>query len=137
LLIRVEVRVGAVATDLTVILADRPGELARLGETTGDAGINLLGMCALTGEGKGFIHILVDDADASAVRGALEEAGMGVADEREALVIDIRDRPGTLGEVARTLADASVNIELAYTTFGGVRLVVVTDDLASARAALA
>ena len=62
---------------------------------------------------------------------------MGVADEREALVIDIRDRPGTLGEVARTLADASVNIELAYTTFGGVRLVVVTDDLASARAALA
>ena len=128
---------GAVATDLTVILADRPGELARLGETTGDAGINLLGMCALTGEGKGFIHILVDDADASAVRDALEEAGMGVADEREALVIDIRDRPGTLGEVARTLADASVNIELAYTTFGGVRLVVVTDDLASARAALA
>jgi hypothetical protein len=29
-----------------------------------------------------------------------------------------------------------VNIELAYTTFGGVRLVVVTDDLESARAAL-
>ena len=125
------------ATDLTVILEDRPGELALLGETTGEAGINLLGVCALTGEGKGFVHVLVDDDQAAGARAALEAAGMGVADAREALVIDIRDRPGTLGEVARTLADASVNIELAYTTFGGARVVIVTDDLASARAALA
>ncbi|MCD6016566.1 MAG: hypothetical protein K0R88_2650 [Solirubrobacterales bacterium] len=125
------------ATDLTVILADRPGELARLGEATGEAGINIQGLCALTGEGKGFIHLLVDDADAGPARAALEAAEMGVADAREALVVDIQDRPGTLGEVAGTLGEAGVNIELAYTTFGGVRLVVVTDDLRSARAALA
>ena len=122
--------------DLTVILADRPGELAHLGETTGEAGVNILGMCALTGEGKGYIHILVDDEKAEAARAALEAEGMGIADSREALVIDIEDRPGTLGDTARTLADASVNIELAYTTFGNTRLVVVTDDLDSARAAL-
>jgi hypothetical protein len=127
----------AVATDLTVILEDRPGELAKLGETTGEGGINILGMCALTGEGKGYIHILVDDDKAVAAREALEANGMGVADRREALVIDIEDRPGTLGDTARTLADANVNIELAYTTFGNTRLVVVTDDLDSARAALA
>jgi hypothetical protein len=124
------------ATDLTVILADRPGELAHLGETTGEAGVNILGMCALTGEGKGYIHLLVDDEKAEAARAALEAEGMGIADSREALVIDIEDRPGTLGDTARTLADANVNIELAYTTFGNTRLVVVTDDLESARAAL-
>jgi hypothetical protein len=124
-----------VAIDLTVILEDRPGELAKLGETTGEAGINILGMCALTGEGN--IHILVDDDEAGAARDALESNGMGVADRRDALVIDIEDRPGTLGDTARTLADANVNIELAYTTFGNTRLVVVTDDLESARAALA
>jgi hypothetical protein len=123
-------------TDLTIVLQDRPGELARLGEATGEAGINVLGMCAMTGEGQGVIHILVDDAKAGAAHEALEAAGMGVASEREALVIDIQDRPGTLGDIARTLADASVNIELAYSTFGGVKLVVVTDDLESARAAL-
>jgi hypothetical protein len=123
--------------DLTVVLQDRPGELARLGETTGAAGVNLLGMCAFTGEGRGIIHILVDDANASDAHRALEDAGMGVADEREVLLVDIEDRPGTLGELARTLGEASVNIELAYTTFGGVRLVVATDDLDSARAALA
>jgi hypothetical protein len=121
--------------DLTVILQDRPGELSRLGQTTGEAGVNIQGMCAFTGEGRGIIHILVDDATAAAARQALEEAGMGVADEREVFVVDIEDRPGTLGELARSLAEASVNIELAYTTFG-VKLVIATDDMDSARAAL-
>jgi hypothetical protein len=124
-------------TDLTVILADRPGELARLGETLGAAGINILGMCAMTGEGRGFVHVLVADERAETAERALESGAMGVAARREALVIDVEDRPGTLGEAARALAEANVNIELAYTTFGCVRLVVVTDDLESARAALA
>jgi hypothetical protein len=123
-----------VATDLTVILEDRPGELARLGAATGEAGVNIEGMCALTGEGRGYVHLLVEDGPAA--RAALDDAGMGVADEREVLVVDLEDRPGTLGEVARRLAEASVNIELVYTTFGGVRIVIATDDLDSARAAL-
>ena len=124
------------AKDLTVVLQDRPGELARLGQATGEAGVNILGMCAFTGEGRGIIHILVDDAKATAASQALEEAGMGVADEREVLVIDVEDRPGTLGELARSLGEASVNIELAYTTFGGVKFVIASDDIDSARAAL-
>jgi hypothetical protein len=124
------------ATDVTVILEDRPGELARLGEVMGEAGVNIEGMCALTGQGRGYIHLLVADEKASAARAALEDAGMGVADTREVLVVDIADRPGTLGEVARRFADANVNVELAYTTFGGVKLVVATDDLEAARAAL-
>jgi hypothetical protein len=122
------------AKDLTVILEDKPGQLAALGEATGSAGVNIEGMCATTGEGRGVIHVLVEDA--AAAREALEAAGMRVADEREVLVVDVADRPGTLGEVARNLAEASVNIELAYTTFGGVRVVIATEDLESARAAL-
>ena len=123
--------------DLTIVLQDRPGELARLGQATGSAGVNIQGMCAFTGEGRGIIHILLDDAAAPVARRMLEAAGMGVADEREVLVIDIEDRPGTLGELARTLGEANVNIELAYTTFGGIKIVIATDDLESARAALA
>jgi hypothetical protein len=124
------------AKDFTVVLQDRPGELARLGEATGQAGVNIQGMCAFTGEGHGVIHLLFDDGAAPAARRALEDAGMGVADEREVLVIDVADRPGTLGGLARALGEANVNIELAYTTFGGVKLVIATDDLDSARAAL-
>ena len=124
------------ARDLTVVLQDRPGELARLGQATGQAGLNIQGMCAITGEGKGVIHLLFDDNDATTAQNTLEEAGMGVADDREVLVIDVTDQPGTLGGMARALGEANVNIELAYTTFGGIKLVIATDDLDSARAAL-
>jgi hypothetical protein len=52
------------------------------------------------------------------------------------LVVEVEDRPGAIGELSRLLADANVNVDLAYTTFGGVKIVIATDDLASARAAL-
>jgi hypothetical protein len=124
------------ATDLTIILRDRPGELARLGEVTGAAGVNIQGLAAFTGEGRGIIHVLVDDDKAARAVEALEGAGMGIADQREVLVVDVADRPGSLGELARQFAEANVNIDLAYTTFGGVKIVIATDDLDNARAAL-
>jgi hypothetical protein len=124
-------------TDLTVILEHRPGELARLGEITGEAGVSIRGLAAFTGEGRGVVHLLLDDDTVARAREALERAGMGVADQREVLVADIEDRPGALGELARQLAEANINVELAYTTFGGVRVVIASDDLASARSALA
>jgi hypothetical protein len=122
------------ATDLSVVLDDSPGELARLGEATGLGGVNIEGMAAFTGEGNGIIHILVQDP--AKAKAAIESSGMAVADEREALVVDIEDQPGSLGGLARNLGEAGVNIELLYTTFGGIKLVIVTDDLDAARAAL-
>ncbi|MGH8967466.1 MAG: ACT domain-containing protein, partial [Actinomycetes bacterium] len=107
------------ATDLTVILDNRPGELARLGEAAGAAGVNIRGMAAFTGEGKGVVHVLVDDDAAPQLAAALESAAMGVADKREVFVVDVEDRPGTLGELTRRLSEANVNVDLAYTTFGG------------------
>jgi hypothetical protein len=120
--------------DLTVILEDRPGRLADLGEATGKAGINIEGVCGTTAEGQGAIHILVEDE--AATRAALGEAGIEVRGERDVLVVDVEDRPGTMGEVARRIGDAGVNIELAYTTFGQVRLVLGVDDIDKARGAL-
>jgi hypothetical protein len=123
-------------TDLTVVLQDRPGELARLGEIIGGAGVNIQGLAAFTGEGRGIVHVLVDDEAVARATDGLRRAGMGVADEREVLVVDVVDRPGSLGELARELSEANVNIDLAYTTFGGVKIVIATDDIQSARAVL-
>ncbi|MBB6348162.1 hypothetical protein ACWGH8_19670 [Nonomuraea muscovyensis] len=124
------------STDLAVILNDEPGELARLGQVTGQAGVNIGGLAAFTGDGKGVVHLLLDDDAVARCRQALEGAGMGIADERQVLVVDIDDRPGTLGELTRQLAEANVNIDLAYTAFGGVKVVIATDDLDNAVAAL-
>ena len=128
--------IEVMAYDVTVIMDDRPGELARLGEVAGVARVNIEGFAAFTGESKGVVHVLVADDRVRTLVDAFTAAGLPVADEREVFVVNVADEPGALGEVARRLADANVNIDLAYTTFGGIRLVFGTDDVLSARAAL-
>jgi len=119
--------------DLTVILQDRPGILADLGEILGKAAINIEGMCAFQCQGKGITHLLVEDS--TGTRHALEAKGIEVTAEREVLVKEIEDRPGTLGEVARKLANAGVNIEVIYLT-SKTRLVIGVDNLEKARSAI-
>ncbi len=119
--------------DLTVILKDRPGTLADMGEALGKAGINIEGLCGFPCEGKGVIHILVEDA--AAARHALEEIDLEVRDERQVLVLEIEDRPGAFGEVSRRIANAGVNVDLAYLATN-TRLVLGADDLDKGRAAV-
>jgi hypothetical protein len=57
-----------------------------------------------------------------------------VADTREVLVVPVG--PGGLAELMVALADAGVNIDLAYTALGGEKLVIATDDVSNARDAL-
>lgn len=122
------------ATDLTITLPNEPGQLARLGAATGGAGVNLSGICGVTTGGQGTIHVLVED-DPAAARSALENAGITVDAEREVLLAEVQDRPGAVGEVARRLGDAGVNIELAYLATN-TRLVLGVDDEEAARKAL-
>ena len=98
-------------TDLTVILEHRPGELARLGEITGEASVTIHGLAAFTGEGRGVVHMLLDDEAVAGCRAALERAGMGIADDRGP-VIDVEDRPAALGELTRQPAEANFNVDL-------------------------
>ena len=88
------------ATDLSVHLDDEPGELARLGQVLGEAGVNIEGFCATTtGGGQSEIHVLVEDAVAAFE--ALEGAGIEIVAEEEVAVVPVEDRPGALGQVSR------------------------------------
>jgi hypothetical protein len=122
------------ATDLTLYLDDQPGELARIGDALGRAGANIAGLCAVTsGGGQAEIHVLTDDATPAFE--ALHDAGIKIAAEQEVLVCTIEDRPGALGEIARELGAARVNLTLAYLATN-TRLVLGADNLADAKAAL-
>jgi hypothetical protein len=122
------------ATDLTLFLDDRPGELARVGDVLGKAGANIAGLCALTsGGGQAEVHILVQDPTPAFE--ALQGAGIKIVAEQEVIVLDVEDRPGALGEVARKLGDANVNLTTAYLATS-TRLVLAADNLAAAKSAL-
>jgi hypothetical protein len=120
--------------DLTVSLEDRPGTLADLGEALGKAGINIEGLTAVSSEGRAIVHVLVEDAAA-----ALEGAGIKVEGEAEPLISELPsgqvDQPGVVGQMARAMADAGVNIQVVYLATKN-RAVAVTSDNAKARQAL-
>lgn len=121
------------ATDLTVILQNRPGTLADVGEALGNAGINIEGVCGFPCEGEGILHVLVADGDSA--QAALTAAGQTVQGMRDVLVVDVEDKPGEFGLVCRQVADAGVNIDLVYAA-SQTRLVLGADDLGKASAAL-
>ena len=121
------------ATDLTVFLEDRPGTLAELGEALGRSGVNIEGGCGFPCEGEGEFHLLVQDAVAA--KRVLHDAGIEVHAEREVLEVEVKNRPGELGEIARRLADAGVNIDLLYLNGSG-QVVLGVDDLDKARQVL-
>ena len=122
--------------DITISLEDRPGTFAAVGESLGNAGINIEGFCGLAIDGRGVMHVLVSDA--AAARSALEGAGIKVEGEADPIVMEFpgdADRPGSLGEIARKVADAGVNVTVAYIATNN-RGVVVTNDNAKAIAAV-
>jgi hypothetical protein len=125
------------ATDLTVVLDDRAGQLAHMGEALGDAGVNIEGFCATTDDGVGIVHVLVENA--MVAQNALILADIKIEGEADAVVIDLTDeeagRPGTLGRVAGRVASAGINISAAYLATRD-RAVLVTSDNEKAREAL-
>lgn len=118
--------------DVAIRLENKPGEMARMGEALGAAGVSVEGGGGWVVDGVGHMHFLFDDGEAA--RKALEDAGIEVADVREVLVQKLRqDVPGQLGKIARRMADAGVNIEVVYSDHAN-QLCLVVDDVEKGRA---
>jgi hypothetical protein len=98
---------------LAIFLENRPGALAAMCETLAEAGINLLALTVSDTVDHAVVRIVTDKADEALH--LLGEAGMLVV-ESDVLVVEVPNQPGTLGRVARRLAEHSINIEYAYCT---------------------
>lgn len=118
------------ATEFTVKLADRPGQLASLASALGDAGVNLRSIAAQ----KGVVGIVVGDKDAAKTRRALKKAGYR-ATERDAIEMRLADRPGTLARAAARFAKGKVNISTVYVLAPGRGNVAVAFGVKDGRAA--
>ncbi len=111
--------------DVTVLLEDAPGALARMGEALGAAGVSIEGGGAFTIQGRSEGHYLFHDGEAARV--VLEAAGMTVLAVRPVLLTRLEQAlPGSLGRFCRDLADRGVNIVVQYSDHAN-RLVLVTE----------
>lgn len=117
--------------DLAIELENRPGALARMGEALGGAGVSIEGGGAWVVGGKGVAHFLFESA--AAARRTLEKAGIRVLEEREVVVLRLKQAvPGQLGLLGRRMAEAGVDIEVQYSDHHNC-LILVVDDLARGR----
>lgn len=117
--------------DVSILLDHRPGELARMGEVLGGAGISIEGGGAFLSGGKGIAHFLFEDGNAA--REVLEREGIHVVSIRDVVVQKLRqDEPGQLGKLCRAMANAGVNIEVQYSDHSN-QLILVADNIEKAR----
>jgi hypothetical protein len=116
------------ATEFTVKLSDRPGQLAALTDVL--SSINLRGIAAQ----KGVVGLLVADKDKTRARNALKRAGYR-ATERTAIEMRLQDRPGSLARGARRFGKAKVNITSMYVLAPGRGNVAVAFGVKDARKA--
>jgi hypothetical protein len=122
--------------DIAILLENKPGTLASLGETLGKENINIEGICGAEGEGEGIIHIFTDESGKA--YNVLERAGFKIKEQRDVLIIDLKDvvkKPGSGGKIFRKLADKNINIDFIYLA-GNNRLIIGVDDLEKASAVL-
>jgi hypothetical protein len=116
--------------DVEILLDDRPGSLAELGEALGNAGLSIEGGGAFVSDGRGVGHFLFEDGHVASR--VLEAAGLRVNNVREVVALKLRQgEPGQLGKLCRRMAMAGVNIVVQYSDHAN-RLILVVDDLESA-----
>ncbi len=117
--------------DVEILLDNKPGTLAQMGQALGDAGVSIEGGGAFTVTGQGIAHFLFEDGHAA--RRALEAKGLNVLAVRDVLVQRLnQEEPGQLGKITRAMADAGVNIETLYSDHDH-QLILVVDDIDKGR----
>ena len=101
----------AVDRQLTVGWQNRPGELANFCEALAGAGLNIIALATAEAGEYGAVRLIVDDV--ARAREVFRERGVAHT-SIEVLVVELENRPGALGRVARVLSDNKINIEYFY-----------------------
>ena len=97
--------------ELVVMLENKPGNLAKIGEALRERKVNINALFASEQKGRGGVHMIVDKFDDA--KKALQSEGFETK-EQSVVIVELDNRPGTLGEIGEKLAKGGVNIDYAY-----------------------
>ena len=119
----------AVGTEVRVVLEDKPGTIARIASTLGNAKVNITGFAVSSGSGRFFVD------DAAKALTALTKAGISAWNAPVAC-FELENKPGTLARIAGALAERGINVDCGYaaTTANPSRItaVLAVSDLKAA-----
>lgn len=117
------------ATEFTVQIQDRPGELARLTEALRKGGVNILALHATSCPDQGMVQFVTNNPDATVE--ALKTVSIAY-NVREVLLLPLKEEPEALVRLATAIAEEGININALYVTNQG-QVVLDTDNLLSAQ----
>jgi hypothetical protein len=106
-----EISMIKLKTQLSVVIANRPGVLERICDLLGAQRINIEGLSAYGELEHGIIRLVTSDADHAAT--LLTEAGF-VVTRTEIVAVRLPNRPAGLARLARRLSEHRINIDYAY-----------------------
>lgn len=113
-----------VLQQISVLIENRPGQLAAFAAVLADKGVNLHALAIAETDRFGIARVILDD-NATAVA-ALHEAGM-TANVTDVVGVEVPDRPGGLAHLL-TVFDGVVSVEYMYAAFpgsGGRRVLIM------------
>ncbi len=107
----VSVKSIEVANQLALFLANKPGMLTEVCDILTRAKINIYAISTSDTIDHSVVRLIVDNPKSA--HALFEEYGTLVV-ENEVIMIEGYNKPGSLSDIARVLADNKVNIEYAY-----------------------
>ncbi|MBM3476916.1 MAG: ACT domain-containing protein [Armatimonadetes bacterium] len=120
-------------TQLTVVLENKPGQLAKMAAALKKAKVNIQAISVVDSVDTGVIRMVVDSP--AKAKQALAQAKITVT-QQLVLVVDLCNEPGALQGLAAKLSAADVNINYIYgsvtKTGAEGRLVLGVDKLGQA-----
>src|SRR5713226_523647 len=120
----------------TISIENRPGAVAEIARTLGNAKVNILTLLATAQGTTGTLELVAEDARRA--KKALDEARL-IYKETSAEGIDLPNKPGALAQHLDKLAAKGVNLNSIHATAvkGGKKAVLVYRVDAAAKAATA
>jgi hypothetical protein len=119
-----------------VTIENRPGAVAEIARTLGNAKVNILALLGSAEETRGTVHLVVDDAKRA--KKALDDSGL-TYQETTAEEYELPNKPGALAEYLEKLKAKNINLNSICATAAksGKKAVVFYAAEAKVKAALA
>lgn len=120
----------------TIAVEHRPGAVAEIARTLGNAKVNILALLGTAQAAGGAVHVVVEDAKRA--KKALDAAKIPYQ-ESSAEELELANKPGALAQYLDKLAGKGVNLNSIYATAskGGKKAVIVYTAEAVVKAATA
>ena len=121
---------------ITIAVENRPGAVAEIARTLGDAKVNILALLATAQGTSGTVQLTVEDTRRA--KKALDESQISYQ-ETIAEEYELPNKPGALAQTLEKLASKGINLNSIHATAskGGKKAVLVYTVEAEAKAATA